>query len=153
MIKILLNAYLTVRDWIADGLKWLRLPGAKLKALCGVLSLVCIVGAFDAFEQRNIAATLRVDNVRCVGQVHMLEQDIEGWARSTAEIAAALAAEAEALVEAKARAKAAQNALVAEQERIDLERKVFEQRYKERPQECAAALQLLDAACESLGGY
>lgn len=132
---------------------WLRKPGSKLKMLCGVLALACSVGAIDAFDQRNTVEQLRGQNLACKADVEGLRQELNTWSSRIDEVREEMEAADAEYQRQVAAARAIGLELAAEAEQARREAEVFQKRYESRPQECSAALELLDTTCKTLEGY
>lgn len=153
MVKILLALWGLVTDWVAGVLTWLRKPGAWLKSVAFVLMLVFGLSAFVAYDQHVKLEAQRVQFVACQLDVVGLQAEVATWESRIKEIRDEMeAADAERERQVAA-ARAVGVELQSELERARVEAQVFQKRYAERPQECSAALELLNTTCKTLEGY
>lgn len=142
---------------IADAVEWLRMPGSKIKVVCGVLAFGFMVAGLSAYEkeQRIQDLSAQVVKVRAdwKADTARLQSDVVQRDARLAEVAATLRAEAEKLETLKAESAAALNGLASKIEAAEKDAATWKAQYEQRPDTCRAALELLDSACPALKGY
>lgn len=157
MIRMLAALWRLVVDAVADVLEWARRPGSKLKVICATLAAAAAFGAVHSYTQGLRIAALRQQIVfieaDCETRIGGLREDVDERDRALAQIAEALRAEAAKLEAVRAESAAALGQLAADLEQAERDAASWTERYRDRPDTCQAALELLDSACPSLGGY
>lgn len=142
---------------IADAVEWLRMPGSKIKVVCGVLAFGFMVAGLSAYEkeQRIQDLSAQVVKVRAdwKADTARLQSDVVQRDARLAEVAATLRAEAEKLETLKAESAAALNGLASKIEAAEKDAATCKAQYGQRPDTCRAALEPLDSACRALKGY
>lgn len=142
---------------IADAVEWLRMPGSKIKVVCGVLAFGFMVAGLSAYEkeQRIQDLSAQVVKVRAdwKADTARLQSDVERRDARLAEVATTLRAEAEKLEALKAESAAALVGLASKIEAAEKDAATWKAQYEQRPDTCRAALELLDSACPALKGY
>lgn len=142
---------------LADAVEWLRKPGSKIKVVCAVLAFGFMVAGLSAYEkeQRIQDLSAQVVKVRAdwKADTARLQSDVEERDARLAEVAETLRAEAQKLEALKAESAAALNGLAGKIEAAEKDATTWRERYRQRPDSCKAALELLDSACPALKGY
>ena len=143
----------TLLDLVLDGVRWLRGPGAKLKAVCGLLAFACMVFGLQSFTRAHTIREQRIQYVLLEGQVDQLKGQVTDRDERISQFAA-LAEEQFRLLEqqqglsAKALDTAYQAGLKAGQSAAQ-----FKTTYDQRTPECDTALRVMAKACPALRDY
>ncbi|MEN5117492.1 hypothetical protein ABE488_09190 [Luteimonas sp. TWI662] len=157
LVRLIAAVWNLIVGAAADLANWLRRPGSKLKAVCAVLAAFALFSAINSYTRGVRIASLQqrivVIQGECETRVGALQGDIDERDARLAEIATALREEADKLELLRAESAAALGQLADELDAAERDAAVWHQRYESRPDTCQAALELLDSACPSLGGY
>lgn len=149
--------FVLVLDTIRDFFEWLRKPGAKLKVLVAVLAFVTAIAAMRAYEAEQrivvITANCERDKGGLQDTIDARDLTITQKDAALAEITDKLEAEAEKLklLQGRNAALAAENAKKAAAAEKSAE--AFNREFDNKPPSCAAALEMMEAACPTLTDY
>ncbi|MCD7096920.1 hypothetical protein [Stenotrophomonas sp. MMGLT7] len=157
----MINALRAIWAWfwklLARFFSWLRKRGNGLKVLCAVLAFASAVAGLLAFEReqrvRSLGQQIVTIETECKTTTSQLQDAVAARDARLGEIAAALRAEAEKLKALQAENAAALEQLAGQIEAAEQDAATWRERYSQRPADCEAVLQLLDAACPALKGY
>lgn len=157
MIRMLRALWWLVVGLVVEVFEWLERPGSKVKAVAAVMALGALLSGLQSYTRGIQITQLRhqivVNQDECDTRVNVLQGGIDERDARLAEIATALREEAEKLETLRAESAAALGQLADELDAAERDAAVWHQRYEARPDTCKAALELLDSACPSLGGY
>lgn len=137
--------------------RWLRASHNWWRIGCFTLAGLCALASFVALDRQKTIVLVRTQATAAAQQC---EADKAVMLLRSGQSERALDEITETLVQ-KARELAAirrQNIVLAEANKVAKDRagETFEQfmrRYKDKPQECSAALAVLAKACDGMGGY
>lgn len=136
---------------------WLGKPGSLLKLLCGFLafcSLTAGIAAYSAEQRaRELGSRIVVITNECSSAKEMLQRDVNDRDERLAKVAENLRAEAAKLAALRHEAAVALGAMEAKQIEVRQQAEKWRLRYEKRPNECQAALEVLDVACAGQEGY
>lgn len=153
MTRLALAIYRFFTELLAGVFDWLRKPGAFIKVFAALCCVSFGISAGVAYDQHAKLLETRGQVLACKTDVEGLERELQTWEGRILAIKSEMeAADAEyrrQVEVARGIGLRLESDLEAERERA----RVFQQRYEGRPQECSAALELLDTTCKTLGGY
>lgn len=157
MIKLITVLFGLAVDTFVDTIRWLRRPGSSLKVVCGVLAIVALVVGLRSYTRGIQVAELQnrivVIQTECEATTTELQSDVEARDEKLSKIAAILRVEAAKLEELQAESAAALDDMAERLEEAERQGDDWRERYDDRPVDCAAALEVLDATCPVLKGY
>lgn len=136
---------------------WLRKPGSLLKLLCGFLAFLSLsagIAAYSAEQRaRDLGNRIVVITNQCDTDKELLQRDVQDRDLRLAQIADNLRAEAEKLKALRAESAAALAGLANDLAKAETDAQAWLLRYEKRPNQCQAALEVLDVACADQEGY
>jgi chromosome segregation ATPase len=121
------------------------------------LAFCFVLASLSAYkeEERIRELTVQVEKVHAQWKADLirLQADVDDRDARLTQVAAALRGEAEKLVKLKAESALALNRLASKIEAAEKDASSWRDRYQQRPDNCKAAVELLDTACPGVKGY
>lgn len=146
-----------VIDTIRDFFNWMKRPGSKLKFVCGLLAILFVTFGLIAFQREQEVERLNEliisNELKCELVISERDANIVGKDRALADIAAKLKIEEDKLIAFRDESAREIGMLKEELENLQMQETSWQERYKNRPRECRAALELLDSACPAMEDY
>lgn len=146
-----------VGDTLAGFREWIGKPGSKLKALCAVMATMCAVLSLQSFQKGQQIIRIQTEFIayreKTTGQIATLQGAITARDRRIAEFVR-LAVEEKGKLDALAKqAQGAQAEAAVAKARAASSKAAYDRLWANRPQTCAAALDLMQSECSTLGDY
>lgn len=155
--KVIVSIFTFFLDAARDFFEWMKQPGSKLKFICGIFAMLFMTFGLIAFvkeqEVQRLNTLIVSNEVECKLIIAKRDENILSKDAALAEIAKKLKAEEEKLEALRAASAAEIGILQSQLEKQQMDEQTWKERYNKRPNECRAALELLDSACPAMGDY
>lgn len=149
-LKLMGSIWNFILETLKDIVDWLRQPGSFLKTICGVFAAVALWAGFVAYDKEQAVKRINAEFAEARETCRLNLEDRDTRLLAISQI---LDEERKALERMSESNRDLLNQFTSEMASLELQNQNWKLLYEKRDFTCETAIQYLDVACPSLGGY